>query len=160
MAGENIVIPGLLDQEHEQHEVRLSGIDAPGKSQPFGQQAKKRLSGLAHGRSVSVERRKRDRYRRIVGEVFEGGRGVNLEQVRRGLAWHYQQYQNEQDALNRGRYATAETVREPLPAAEPPPPPRAGPPRRSPQRREGLARARPEKVGTGDRTQLSPDCAS
>lgn len=126
MADENIVIPGLLDQEHEQHEVRLSGIDAPGKSQPFGQQAKKRLSGLAHGRSVSVERRKRDRYRRIVGKVFEGGRGVNLEQGRRGLAWHYQQYQNEQDALNRGRYATAETVREPLPAAEPPPPPRAG----------------------------------
>ena len=36
----------------------------------------------------------------------------------------------------------------------------AGPPRWPHPRREGLARARPEKVGTGDRTQLSPDRAS
>ena len=111
MADENIVIPGPLDQEHEQHKVRLSGIDVPGKSQPFGQQAKKSLSELAYGRSVFVEWRKRDGYRLIVGKVFEGGRGVNLEQVRRGLAWRYQQYQNEQDALDRASYATAETVR-------------------------------------------------
>ena len=66
---------------------------------------------LAYGHSVFVEWRKRDGYRLIVGKVFEGGRGVNLEQVRRGLAWRYQQYQKEQDALDRASYAMAETVR-------------------------------------------------
>ncbi|MGH8658498.1 MAG: thermonuclease family protein [Gammaproteobacteria bacterium] len=85
----------VLGQKHEQHKVRLSGIDAPEKSQPFGSRAKQSLSDLAYGRCVSVEWRKRDRYRRIVGMVFEGGRDINLEQVRRGLAWHYKQYQSE-----------------------------------------------------------------
>jgi endonuclease YncB( thermonuclease family) len=99
----------VLDQKHEQHKVRLAGIDAPEKSQPFGQRAKQSLSKLAYGHSVSVEWRKRDRYRRIVGKVFEGGRDVNLEQVRRGLAWHYKQDQNEQGTLDRARYATAES---------------------------------------------------
>ena len=79
------------------------------KSQPFGQRSKQSLSDLAYGRSVSIEWRKRDRYRRIVGKVFKGGRDVNLEQVRRGLAWHYKQYQSEQDTPDRARYADAKT---------------------------------------------------
>ena len=97
----------VLDQDREQHKVRLSGIDAPEKSQPFGQRSKQSLSDLSYGRSVSVEWRKRDRYRRIVGRVLEGGRDVNFEQVRRGMAWHYKYYQGEQDA-DRARYADAE----------------------------------------------------
>ena len=98
----------VSDQKREQHKVRLSGIHAPEKSQPFGQRSKQSLSDLAYGRSVSVDWRKRDRYRRIVGKVFEGGRDVNLEQVRRGLAWHYKHYQKEQDTIYRPRYADAE----------------------------------------------------
>jgi endonuclease YncB( thermonuclease family) len=77
----------VLDQDREQHKVRLSGIDAPEKSQPFGQRSKQSLSDLSYGRSVSVEWRKRDRYRRIVGKVLEGGRDVNFEQVRRGVGY-------------------------------------------------------------------------
>ena len=99
----------VLDGNNKPHKIRLSGIDAPEKSQAYGQRSKQSLSALAYSRSVSVEWRKRDRYRRIVGKVFECGRDLNLEQVRRGLAWHYKQYQGEQDASDRARYATAET---------------------------------------------------
>ena len=97
----------VLDQDREQHTIRLSGIDAPEKPQAYGQRSKQSLSALAYGRSVSVEWWKRDRYGRIVGKVLEGGRDVNFEQVRRGMAWHYKYYQGEQDA-DRARYADAE----------------------------------------------------
>jgi endonuclease YncB( thermonuclease family) len=98
----------VLDRKHEQHKIRLSGIDAPEKAQPFGSRSKQSLADLAYGRAVSVEWRKRDRYRRIVGKMIEGGRDVNLEQSRRGMAWHYKRYQKEQDAPDRMRYRDAE----------------------------------------------------
>jgi hypothetical protein len=41
--------------------------------------------------------------------VLEGGRDVNLEQVRAGLAWHYKYYQDEQSPADRRLYADAET---------------------------------------------------
>lgn len=36
----------LLDPSHKQHKVRLYGIDAPEKRQPFGQSSKASLSSL------------------------------------------------------------------------------------------------------------------
>lgn len=98
----------VLGQDHEKRKIRLSGIDAPEIAQPFGSRSKQSLSDLAYGRTVSVDWW-RDRNRRIVGKVLEGGRDVNLEQVRRGMAWHYKQYQGEQDAVDRERYTEAES---------------------------------------------------
>lgn len=92
----------------DQHKIRLSGIDTPERRQPFGQRAKQSLSDLAYGRSVSVDWSKRDRYGRIVGKVLADGDDVNLEQVRRGLAWWYRKYLLEQAPEDRERYAKAE----------------------------------------------------
>ena len=52
----------VLDGKNEPHKIRLSGIDAPEKSQTYGQRSKQSLSALAYSRSVSVEWRKQDRY--------------------------------------------------------------------------------------------------
>lgn len=98
----------VLDSTNTQHKVRLSGIDAPEKSQPFGQRSKQSLSDLVFGRAVTVETTKRDRYGREVGKVLAGGLDVNLEQVRRGLAWHYKAYEREQPAEDRTTYSAAE----------------------------------------------------
>lgn len=57
---------------------------------------------------MTVEPTKRDRYGREVGKVLAGGLDVNLEQVRRGLAWHYKAYELEQPAEDRTIYSTAE----------------------------------------------------
>ncbi len=98
----------VLDGQQTQHKIRLMGIDCPEKAQPFGQNAKQSLSDLVFDRSVSVEWQKLDRYQRIVGKVLINGQDANLEQVRRGLAWHYKKYEREQDSLDRATYSQAE----------------------------------------------------
>lgn len=98
----------VLGAGNVQERIRLAGIDAPEKKQPFGQASKLSLSNLVYDRLVTVEWRKRDRYRRIVGQVFVGGRDAGLEQIRAGMAWHYLKYQSEQAPDDRTRYAGAE----------------------------------------------------
>lgn len=98
----------VLDNRQTQYKVRLMGIDCPEKTQPFGKKAKESLSGLVFGRSVSVDWQKQDRYGRIVGKVIVSGQDANLEQVRRGLAWHYKKFEREQEPGDRVTYAEAE----------------------------------------------------
>jgi len=73
--------------------VRLNGIDAPERGQAFGSAAKKHLSDLIFGQTVRVEVKTRDRYQRIVAEVYTaGGSHVNHEMVRAGYAWWFRRY--------------------------------------------------------------------
>jgi len=43
-----------------QHRIRLSGIDAPEKAQPYGLQSKQILSDLVRGRMVTAQTGKTD----------------------------------------------------------------------------------------------------
>lgn len=99
----------VLAAGNVQERIRVAGIDAPEKRQPFGQVSRQSLADLTYDRSVVVEWTKRDRYRRIVGRVLVGGRDAGLEQVHRGLAWHYRKYESEQRPDDRVRYAEAES---------------------------------------------------
>jgi micrococcal nuclease len=74
---------------HQPLKVRLAEIDAPEKSQAYGQRSKQSLSNLAFGKQVRVEQQDRDRYGRVVGKVYVGSLDVNAEQVKRGMAWVY-----------------------------------------------------------------------
>ena len=98
----------LLDEQRQQHRIRLDGIDAPERSQPFGQRARQSLASMAHGREAVAECPKTDRYGRPVCRVVVDGVDVGLEQVRRGLAWHYVRYAREQSPEARVEYARAE----------------------------------------------------
>ena len=100
----------VLDADNKPHKIRLSGIDAPEKEQAYGQKSKESLSELVFGKSVDVEWRKQDRYGRTVGKIMLGGVDICLEQVKRGMAWHYKQYQQEQAAQDRLSYAESETL--------------------------------------------------
>jgi endonuclease YncB( thermonuclease family) len=103
--GDTITVLGAGNQ---QTRVRLQGIDAPESRQAFGQASKRNLSDLIFGRQVVVEYEKTDQYGRTLGKVLIGGRDVNLEQVKAGLAWHYKYYQDEQSPDDRRLYANAE----------------------------------------------------
>lgn len=98
----------LLSPSKEVHRIRLAGIDAPEKGQPFGAPAKRALSDLVFNRQVVVSVSKHDRYGRLVGKVLVAGVDANLQMVRNGFAWHYKKYAREQSRDDQERYAAAE----------------------------------------------------
>lgn len=82
--------------------VRLHGIDAPERRQPFGTRARQFAGNLAFGKTVTIIVRDRDRYRRLVVEVIlPDGRSLNHELVRSGLAWWYRRYAPTDKTLER-----------------------------------------------------------
>ncbi|WP_174875650.1 thermonuclease family protein [Vogesella oryzae] len=75
--------------------VRLGQIDAPEKSQSYGQRAKYALAARVFGRDVTLQRQEQDKYGRLVAKVLLDGADINLQQVRAGWAWVYRQYARE-----------------------------------------------------------------
>ena len=102
----------VLDATKTQYKIRLAGIDAPEKKQAFGNVSKKSLSDMVYGKQVSVDYNKQDHYGRTVGKVIVDGVDANLEQVKRGLAWFYKKYQNEQPLQDRLDYLHAQEAAE------------------------------------------------
>lgn len=64
----------LLDANKTQHKIRLAGIDAPEKAQPFGQASKKSLSDLIFQKEVHLNWEKKDRYQRLIEIEFDSFR--------------------------------------------------------------------------------------
>lgn len=75
-----------------QYRLRLAEIDTPEKKQPYGSKAKQALSDLVFGRMIKVEQIDKDRYGRLVANLYVDGKWVNAEMVRSGSAWVYRQY--------------------------------------------------------------------
>lgn len=113
LAGEVVAIADgdtltLLDANHVQHKIRLAGIDAPERKQPFGQRSRQMLADMVFRQQIEVLTEKKDRYGRTIGKVIHQGRDVNLVLVSEGMAWHYKQYEREQSVSDRSLYASAE----------------------------------------------------
>jgi endonuclease YncB( thermonuclease family) len=51
-----------LDSQNRQIKIRLHGIDAPEKAQPFGTVSRKALGDLIEGKTVEVQQVDKDRY--------------------------------------------------------------------------------------------------
>lgn len=94
------VIDGdTLDVLHngQAERIRLNGIDAPEKGQPYGKKAKQFLSDLVGGKTVTVESHKLDRHRRTVADVLlPDGTNVSRELLKAGFAWWYKQYSKDE----------------------------------------------------------------
>ena len=76
--------------------VRLNHIDCPEKSQPFGNKAKWKASDLCFGKIVKiVSNGKKDRYKRLIAEVYFNNININKELVKNGLAWHFKKYSSD-----------------------------------------------------------------
>ena len=110
----------LVDAHGLEHRLRLAFIDAPEPGQPFGDEAQSALAAMVLGRPVTA---------RLLGrsdgfaqaEVIEpNGHLVNLELLKRGLAWH--DYFESQPNLEREKYqatvAAAQQVRQGIWALE------------------------------------------
>lgn len=98
----------LLDKSHQQHRVRLLGIDAPEKNQAFGQRSKQHLAALVFDRQVQANCPTVDRYQRKVCKVTINDVNANLKQVETGMAWWYRAYAGDQAVGDRILYESAE----------------------------------------------------
>ena len=73
--------------------IRLWGIDAPEKDQPYGAQATEVLKALLLNDTVSLEITDLDRYGRQVARIYASdGTNINLALVCNGAAWWYEKY--------------------------------------------------------------------
>ena len=98
----------ITDSTRRSYRVRLQGIDAPERAQPFSNASKAALSKLVFGRDVVVVPQKTDQYGRIVGKLLVNDRDVALEQLRSGLVWFYTHFENEMAPADRARYLAAQ----------------------------------------------------
>lgn len=84
----------VLDEDKQQHKVRLAEIDAPELKQAFGTRSKQALSELVFGKTVTV-RAIGQSYTRQLGYVRIGDLNVNLKMVEQGMAWRYTEYSKD-----------------------------------------------------------------
>jgi len=98
----------LLDAQHQQHKIRLMGIDAPESYQAFGQKSKSNLAAMVLNREVHAECSKTGTYHLQVCKILVNGVDANLEQVKAGMAWWYRDSAREQSQKDREDYEIAE----------------------------------------------------
>ena len=80
----------VLQENNELTRIRLDGIDAPEKAQPFGQRSRQALTAMIAGKIVHISGNNRDRYNRLLGTVWYDSADINAIQVIHGMAWVYQ----------------------------------------------------------------------
>ena len=81
--------------------VRLHGIDAPERDQPYGPIATAALEYMV-ARSVYLVEVDEDRYGRLVGQLYHSKEGydINASMVCAGYAWWYARYAPDSQVLN------------------------------------------------------------
>jgi endonuclease YncB( thermonuclease family) len=88
----------MVQQGNKKTTVRLAGIDAPEKRQPWGSESRSALTKLVLRKEVRVTTTAIDAYGRVVAILEVGGAfgaasiNVNEAQIRSGMAWEYSHY--------------------------------------------------------------------
>jgi endonuclease YncB( thermonuclease family) len=84
--GDSVV---LLTANKQQIKIRLDGIDCPELGQPYSRKAQQFVRDLCKNRTIKVEEKGKDIYRRTLGVLYADTINVNEELLRAGLAWQY-----------------------------------------------------------------------
>ena len=105
----------VVNKAGKKFKVRLTGIDAPEQSQPYGLASKYHLRELLLNKIVLFKSKPKkgkpysvDRYNRVLAKIILDGRDINLSQVLNGYAWHFKRYQKQQSPKDRELYNQAE----------------------------------------------------
>ena len=89
-----------VKSEDKVYVIRLYGIDAPEKNQPYGNKITTFLKDKLESKQVTINFSSKDRYGRIIGKVYYDGIYINELLIKIGGAWHYKQYSNDVDLYN------------------------------------------------------------
>lgn len=98
----------LKAADHSVVRVRIAGIDAPEKTQPYSAKAKASLESLLAQGPIRLEVIKQDPYERWVAHVHVAEQDIGLLQIERGYAWFFKRYKNDLSGTMQERYARAE----------------------------------------------------
>jgi len=111
----------LLTSDNQLLRIRMNGIDAPEKGQPFGQKAKEYLGQLCFKQKIRIHWYNKDRNGRYIADSYlQDGRSLSLEMIRAGYAWHFKKYSSDKvlsDAEIRARQNKAGLWADPHPQA-------------------------------------------
>ncbi len=90
--------------------VRIAGIDAPEKKQPYSVKAKESLEALLFSGDITLDPIKRDRFDRWVANVVIEPKAIDvgLAQIERGYAWFFIRYKDDLGESRQRLYAEAE----------------------------------------------------
>ncbi len=79
------------------YRIRMNGIDAPEKGQPYYQKAKDYLGSLCFRKKIKVIKLDIDRYGRAIAESFLNDTiNLSYQMVKAGFAWQYKKYSKDQ----------------------------------------------------------------
>lgn len=86
-----------VSADGRQTEVRLFGIDAPERRQPWSRRSREALRGLVKDRDVLLDEVTVDAYGRTVAVAYRASDGleINREMIRLGHAWVYRRYTSD-----------------------------------------------------------------
>jgi endonuclease YncB( thermonuclease family) len=108
--GDTITILEVQNGIKAQRKIRISGIDAPEKSQAFGAASDRSMGGLAFDRTATATCHGKDRYERYICTVYVNGIDVGLRQIETGMAWHYKKYAGTQPREEAAAYSLSEEI--------------------------------------------------
>ena len=98
----------LQTADKKKFSIRLNGIDAPEKEQPFGTQSQEALAALVAEKTVRVVTQGEDRSGQVIGDVYFKGEksatddseiDLNAYLVAKGFAWHFVRYAPDNQKL-------------------------------------------------------------
>jgi micrococcal nuclease len=90
--GDSILV---TDAKSVEYEVQLEGIDAPEPKQDFGKEATEALSKMLKDKSVRITWKSKDNFNRVLAQVYDGEKHINMEMIKSGMAWHFKRYNKE-----------------------------------------------------------------
>ncbi len=99
---------GIVAKDGTRYTVRLRGIDAPEKKQPFSEESAAQLAYLVQGMNVTAVVSQVDANNHYVSSVFLDGEDVSLAQVSKGMAWSYSRHGGTMTQAQRAALAKAE----------------------------------------------------
>ncbi len=86
----------IVDEARQQYKIRLEGIDAPETAQPYSTQSREALSKKVFQQEVKIKWKEKDKYGRILGQIYLDGHWVNNAMLEEGWAWHYKYFSKDQ----------------------------------------------------------------
>ncbi len=88
--------------------VRIAGIDAPERTQPYSQKAKAALETMLSSGPIRIEAVTLDRFDRWVANVYVNDIDIGLAMVNQGWAWYFRRYKDDLQTFQQIRFELAE----------------------------------------------------